>query len=205
MAYRTVSYEASTLLARVPPLHLYTEYLRRVYLRLRGMKEDGTYNEVSSKAVRLDEWEELRRQWCDHIKQPQLAGRKTREAIIPNFEEWLDRRSGFLTFRITQFLTGHECFGAYLYRINKEDTPICRYCDAEDDTPEHALAVCNQWSLERGELTAAVGQNLSLESIVRKICLSKESWNAFSVFAERVLQRKEEDERRRQQMAFDPG
>ncbi|XP_071573304.1 uncharacterized protein [Temnothorax nylanderi] len=170
------------------------------------MKEEGTYNEISSAAVRLDEWGILRQQWYDYIQQPQLAGRRTREAIMPNFEEWLDRRAGFLTFRLTQFLTGHGCFGVYLHRIGKENSPICRYCAVEDDTPEHTLAVCSSWNLERGELTAVVGQDLSLARIVESMCSVRGSWNAFSVFAERVLQRKEEDERRRQQAALlDPG
>ncbi|XP_024874152.1 uncharacterized protein LOC112456078 [Temnothorax curvispinosus] len=148
----------------------------------------------------------LRGLWRDHVTRADLPGKRMREAIGPNIEDWLDRRSGFLTFRLTQFLTGHGCFGTYLFRINKEDTPMCRYCDTEEDTPEHTLAVCHFWALERGELTAAVGQNLSLENIVAKICTSKERWNAFSIFAERVLQRKKEDERQRQQqIAFDPG
>ncbi|XP_071575173.1 uncharacterized protein [Temnothorax nylanderi] len=164
-------------------------------------------SEVLESEIRLDEWNELRVQWKDHILRPNLPGRRTREAIGPNFEEWLDRRSGFLTFRLTQFMTGHGCFGVYLFRINKEDTPICRYCDMAEDTPEHTLAVCHFWALERGELTAVIGQNLSKERIVEKICASKACWEAFSVFAERVLQRKEKDERRRQQRqpAFDPG
>ncbi|XP_024883911.1 uncharacterized protein LOC112462400, partial [Temnothorax curvispinosus] len=130
---------------------------------------------------------------------------RTREAIAPSFDDWLDRSAGFLTYRITQFLTGHGCFGTYLNRIGKEDSPICRYCDSEEDTPEHTLEVCHFWALERGELTAVIGQDLSLRNIIARICNSKERWNAFSVFVERVLQRKEEDERRRQQQALDQG
>ncbi|XP_024891518.1 uncharacterized protein LOC112467224 [Temnothorax curvispinosus] len=206
MAYHTVSYEAATLLARVPPLHLYAEFLRRSYFRHRRMKENGNYNEVLAAAVRLEEWNALREQWRIHVTRANLPGRRTREAIGPSFEDWLDRSSGFLTYRLTQFLTGHGCFGTYLYRINKEDTPICRYCNTEEDTPEHTLKVCHFWAQERGELAAAIGQNLSLGNIVARICNSKERWNAFSTFAERVFQRKEEDERRRQQqMILDPG
>ncbi|XP_071579056.1 uncharacterized protein [Temnothorax nylanderi] len=188
MAYRTVSYEAATLLARIPPIHLYAEYMRRTYLRLRNMKEEGTYNDVSAAAVRLEEWEELRRRWGAYIRDPRLPGRRTREAISPHFEDWLDRGSGFLTFRITQFLTGHGCFGlfgAYLHRIKKEDTPVCRYCNTEEDTPEHTLAVCGFWGLERGELIAVVGQDLSLSNVIRSICSTRKAWNAFSVFAEK--------------------
>ncbi|XP_071571320.1 uncharacterized protein [Temnothorax nylanderi] len=99
---------------------------------------------------------------------------------------------------MTQFLTGHGCFGSFLYRISKEDTPACRYCADPEDTSEHTLTSCPFWGLERGELTAVLGQNLLLETVVARICDSREAWRAFSVFAERVLQKKEEDERRRQ-------
>ncbi|XP_071640908.1 uncharacterized protein [Temnothorax longispinosus] len=119
------------------------------------------------------------------------------------FEAWIDRRTGFLTFRLTQFLTGHGCFGSFLHRIQREETPVCRYCDSEINTTEHTLAVCNYWSLERGELTAMVGQDLSLATLVAAMCASRKAWNAFSLFAEHVLRRKEEDERRRQQELLD--
>ena len=128
-----------------------------------------------------------------------MPGRRTREAIVPCFDSWLDRRTGFLTFRITQFLTGHGYFGSYLYRIQREETPVCRYCELDIDTAEHTLEACDYWSLEQSELTAVVGQNLSLPVLVGAMCASREAWDAFAMFAERVLRKKEENERGRQQ------
>ncbi|XP_071576941.1 uncharacterized protein [Temnothorax nylanderi] len=163
------------------------------------MKRAGTYTPDSPKEIRAEEWLVLRRQWADHIRQPNLAGKRTREAIAPNFDDGMDRSVGFLSFRITQLLTGHECFGSYLHRIGKEETPICRHCNLAPDTAEHTLSECNSWNLERRELTAAVGQDLSLASVVSSMCNSRAAWNAFATFAERVMSRKEDDERRRQQ------
>ena len=36
-------------------------------------------------------------------------GRATIAAVRPLFEEWLEKRLGVLTFRLTQVLTGHGC------------------------------------------------------------------------------------------------
>ncbi|XP_071629508.1 uncharacterized protein [Temnothorax longispinosus] len=204
MAYRTAFYEAASLLAKISPVHLYAAYLKRVYLKLHERKESGTYTEDSPAEERAEEWLELRRQWAIHIDDDRLPGRRTRGAISPNFESWLDRRTGFLTFRITQFLTGHGCFGTFLFRIGKKVTPICRYCNLAEDSSEHTIVTCNYWGLERGELAAVVGQDLSLAAVVGRMCNSREAWSAFSTFAERILRRKEEDERRRQQGIEDP-
>ncbi|XP_071579165.1 uncharacterized protein [Temnothorax nylanderi] len=199
MGYQTVSYEAATLLARVPPIHLYADYCLRVYNSLREMKGAGTFTSVSPKEVRAEEGLYLRRRWAEYIRSGQLPGRRTLEAIGPNFDAWLDRSTGFLSFHVTQLLTGHGCFGVYLFRIGKEETPICRFCGLAEDTAEHTLATCACWGAERGELTEVIGQDLSLTAVVAAICDSSAAWRAFSTYAERVMSRKEEEERRRQQ------
>ena len=48
------------------------------------------------------------------------AGLATVEAIRPVLEDWLERRHGSLSFRVTQVLPGHGCFGKYLCRIDRE-------------------------------------------------------------------------------------
>ncbi|XP_071581727.1 uncharacterized protein [Temnothorax nylanderi] len=144
-------------------------------------------------------------QWEERLRDVRLPGRRTRDAISPSFDFWINRLSGFLTFRITQLLTGHGCFASFLYRINREDSPICRYCNLAVDTAEHTLAACNAWGLERGELISVIGQDLSLAAVVAAICRSREAWRAFSAFAERVMRTKEDDERRRQLGLEEPG
>ncbi|XP_011859814.1 PREDICTED: uncharacterized protein LOC105557239 [Vollenhovia emeryi] len=116
----------------------------------------------------------------------------------------MNRGHGRITFRITQLLTGHGCFGTYLRRIGKAESAVCPYCweegeEEEIDTAEHTIAVCRAWSAERAELTAAIGEDLSLGGVVRQIVETKERWAAFSLFAERVMRSKEEAERRRQE------
>lgn len=50
-----------------------------------------------------------------------------------------------------------------------------------------------------------VGPDLSLQALILAMCQSKEGWTAFSAFAEKVMRRKEEDERRRQTERLPPA
>jgi len=73
---------------------------------------------------------------------PGAAGVKLRDALVPLFPSWCNRRWGGLTFRVTQLLTGHGCFGTYLHRIEKAETASCPFCDLDDDSADHTLQSC---------------------------------------------------------------
>ena len=49
------------------------------------------------------------------------------ETVLPNWDVWLDGAGPLLTYRVTQVLTGHGCFGEYLHRIRKEATSRCHH------------------------------------------------------------------------------
>lgn len=111
-----------------------------------------------------------------------------------------NRNHGELTYRATQLLTGHECFNTFLFRIGKEDSPLCSFCHVSEDSAEHTIATCDRWTEERNTLQQEVGLDLSLLTLIRKMCESEEIWNAFIHFAEIVLRIKEEEERLREQL-----
>lgn len=186
-AYRTtVSFEAALLLARIPPLHLTAAMYKRIYEYAAEIKTRGDFNLEAVRSFGLRERAGIRRSWMAYVRREGLPGARIRDAIIRHFDEWMDRRTGFLTFRITQFLTGHGCFGRYLFRIGKEDTSICPYCQDGEDTADHTVRTCDAWVMERSELRYVVGPDLSLPALVGAICQSKEKWIAFSTFAERI-------------------
>lgn len=135
--------------------------------------------------------------WVGWAQNPVLSGVRVREAIHPNLEEWVSRRWGHLTYRLTQIFTGHGCFGSFLCRIGRETTPICHHCAAPDDTAQHTLAECHAWDREREDLVRVLGNDLSLIRIVHRILRDQDAWAAFSKFCERVLLQKEEAERTR--------
>lgn len=195
--YKTISADAALLVARISPAVLHAAYYRRVYVRIQDLKI-GEWSKKKEREIKADEKILLHRQWKTYSQREEAAGKRTCEAIAPNFQNWIDRRHGFMTFRTTQLVTGHGCFYSYLFRIGKVDTPQCPLCDLEPDTAEHTIQVCPYWTDERQLLQEKLGINLDLSRIINQICTSAENWDAFSKFAEDVLIRKEEDERARE-------
>ncbi|XP_048003857.1 uncharacterized protein LOC125240057 [Leguminivora glycinivorella] len=117
-------------------------------------------------------------------------------------DEWLSRRRGALTYRITQVVSGHGCFGHYLHRIRREPGPHCHECGAADDTAQHTLEECGRWAVERVTFRAATGMaDLSLRSVVEAMLGSEKNWNAVVSFCEVIISQKEEAEREREAAA----
>ncbi|XP_061727649.1 uncharacterized protein LOC133532815 [Cydia pomonella] len=113
--------------------------------------------------------------------------------------EWADRRRGALTFRVTQVVSGHGCFGHYLHRIKREPGPQCHECGAVDDTAQHTLEDCNRWVEERAALRLVTGVvDLSLHSIIATMLGSERKWDAVASCCEQVMSQKEEAERERE-------
>lgn len=139
-AYRTVSLGAATLMAGIPRLCLLASMRRRVYDRVWDLREGGTWTKIRAAEIRAEEELLMRRQWKIYMSNPNPSGLKTRMAILPVFEDWLDRGHGGLTFRITQLLTGHGSFGTFLYRIGKAESPHCTHCaERVEDSASHTL------------------------------------------------------------------
>ena len=107
-------------------------------------------------------------------------------------EEWLERRHGSLTFRTTQVLTGHGCFGRYLCRIGREPDARCHHCvGCHEETARHVLEECAAWEGPRRTLVAELGGDLSLPTVFRKMVGSGGSWDAVVSFCEHVMAQKE--------------
>jgi len=77
--------------------------------------------------------------WQQSLEDPNVAGKRTVEAIRPCLPEWIDRiKKEGITYRMTQVLSGHGCCGEFLYRIGKERTAECHHCGHPHDSAQHA-------------------------------------------------------------------
>lgn len=195
--YRTVSYEAAMLLARMPPIHLVAARQRRIYLRLLELK----WTQEDSSEARLEIWKAatllMRRQWYALLDKDNIPGARVREAILPILDRWLDHRRAGVNFYVTQLLSGHGCFGQYLHRIGKRNSSACPDCEEELDTPEHVLEVCPRWRVERTNLRMAFEEDLPLRWVnMMPSALNYEAkWMAIANFAREVLTKREVAER----------
>lgn len=121
-AYRTTSFDAATLLARMPPWLLEVSLRERVYLRIDESKRLGTFSPLEVNKIKKEESIVLIRQWKALLNEPNTWGKKTIAAILPFLDRWLDRKHGQITYHVAQMLTGHGSFGHFLWRINKRET-----------------------------------------------------------------------------------
>lgn len=201
--YKTLAYDAVTLMARIPPLYLLASKQRRIYTRCKGLALLGELTAEKKKEIRDSAKLLLRRQWYAHLSNPNLPGARVRTYILPIFNEWLDRKHGSLTHHLTQLITGHGSFGVFLARIGKIRSATCPYCREEEDSSQHTLQVCVRWEEERETLRKSLGWNLELGAVIRAITYDSGKWEAACTFANTVLQIKESDEWDRQKARRD--
>ncbi|KAL0842499.1 hypothetical protein ABMA28_014593 [Loxostege sticticalis] len=203
--YRTVSADASLALAGSMPWDLHALVLAALYQWRGDQRSQGQRpapREVEAERARLEQSAVER--WRDRLAVSR-AGRRTCQALLPVLEEWMRRGHGRLSYRLTQVLTGHGCFGAYLAQIGRELTGRCHHCDGrEEDTAQHTLESCPAWAREREDLIAVVGGDLSLAAVVARMAGSREAFAAVQTFCESVLLQKEEAERVREASADAP-
>jgi len=156
--YRTISHAAATVLTGMPPLDLAARMYSNMYRRVRGIRDNGA--EIIGRIRRVIK-DQARRsmvlEWQRSLEDPHIAGKRTVEAIRPFLPEWIERvkREG-ITYRMTQMLTGHGCFGEYMCRIGKERTAECHHCDHPHDSAQHTLESCPAWVAERANLVTPI-------------------------------------------------
>lgn len=126
-AYRTVSFEAVTVVTGMIPIHLLAIERKEIHWGLTPRAE-------TKKIMRQRTLEAWQSEWQQASK-----GAGTRK-LIPIIEPWILRKHGNLHFYLTQVMTGHGCFKEFTCKIGKSEDMVCRYCEMYD-TPEHTLFV----------------------------------------------------------------
>lgn len=197
--YRTISYEAACVLAGSPPWDLEAKTLATLHKWREDARDRGErLVERQITQYRSQLRQVMVAEWRGRLENP-TAGLATIEAIRPALDDWLGRKHGSLTFRATQVLSGHGCFGKYLCRLCREPDARCHHCvQCLEDTARHTLAECSAWDEPRRALVAEIGGDLSLPAVVRSMVGSAESWDAVVSFCESVMSQKEAAERERE-------
>jgi hypothetical protein len=198
-AYRTISWEAASLLAGSAPWVYVACSLTDTYEWKEGRVRRG--EPVTPELVE-ERRKVARRETIEHWQErlPHArAGLRVVGALGPVLKEWVGRRRGGLSFHLTQVLSGHGCFGEYLHeRVGREASAGCHHCPETRDTAQHTLEGCPAWAGERRALTDKIGMDLSLPAVLRAMTVSPEGWEAMASFCDSVMSQKEEAERRRE-------
>lgn len=182
--YRTISEDAALVLASTIPVDLLALERKTVY-------EKGSAMRDKARELSYEVWKS---RWRDSEK-----GRWTHR-LISDLLPWCKRNHGNMSFHLTQFLSGHGCFGTYLHKIGKEPSPKCHHCDStSDDDAEHTIFHCTAWADARKALADLVSlPALTVETAVETMLSSAQAWQAWERFASDVMKVKEEAERCRQ-------
>ncbi|XP_020296398.1 uncharacterized protein LOC109861253 [Pseudomyrmex gracilis] len=163
--FHTVATETAGVLVGIPPLALFAQmysarYSRRVELLQEVVERDGLREALAN--AKRQAWRQLLQDWEQRLEEPRAAVQTIVQVVRPYLQMWLEQGAGRLTYRMTQVLTGHGCFGEYLCRIKKEPTAQCHECRAVSDSVRHTVEHCPQWANKRRELVAKIGADLSL-------------------------------------------
>lgn len=183
-AYRTLSTEAAVLLADTPPIDLLIEERTELYRR-------GKEERKRLRTEIIDRWQE---RWDN------LEGKAawTKE-LIPDVRPWIHRKHGEINYHLTQMLTGHGCFKAYLNKFGRAENGDCWYCGA-NDTARHTFFECDRWIEIRTRAEILIGEHITPQNIVNIMLQSERKWNVISEMADSIMNRKEHDERQMQRI-----
>lgn len=183
-AYRTVSEDASLVLARTPPIDLLALERKNVYLG-----EDKKLAAERTAEAWQSRWEASKK------------GRWTHR-LISDLKPWCGRKHGEVNYWLTQMLTGHGCFGAYLHGIQKEPTEKCHHCGHIMDDAEHTMYDCTAWEEIRREHSKLLDvPKITPENTVATMLRDTASWAAWTLFAKKVMEAKIESENARRREA----
>lgn len=186
-AYRTTSKEASLVIAGIAPLELQAIERKTVY----NHRQDPDLNTIRQEANNntITAWQA---RWDGCTK-----GRWTHR-LIRKIKTWINRKHGATDYWLTQALTNHGCFGEYLHKYGKIASAECWFCGYPSDDAYHTFFKCDAWETRRSATEVDVGSTLTPESLIEVMLRDTRSWNSISKFIHEVLQKKTEEERKRQ-------
>ncbi|XP_060665478.1 uncharacterized protein LOC132797741 [Drosophila nasuta] len=119
--------------------------------------------------------------------------------LIPLIKEWTTRSHGQLNFHLTQVISGHGCFRSYLFRFGHDTAEECPACfpTAVEDA-EHVIFQCGRYATLRQELAVAIGERLTVSTLVPLMLVSSTNWTLISQFVAAVMNEQRRAEKARQ-------
>ncbi|KAL7294440.1 hypothetical protein TKK_0012437 [Trichogramma kaykai] len=174
-----VSYEATYVLAGIPPLVLLADERARLYGRRREDAED------EERSAMLSKWQEA---W-DRSTRARWMHR-----LIPNIRVWMERRHGELNYPLRQILTGHGFFKHHSRRYDYNQSAQCPVCPSSIENAEHVFYHCPRFSEERERLHSLLHEVMTPENTTRLMLASEPNWLAVASFAYSVVTRLRDEE-----------
>ncbi|CAB0031171.1 unnamed protein product [Trichogramma brassicae] len=174
-----VSYEATYVLASIPPLALFADERARLYGRRREDAED------EERLATLSKWQEA---WDRSTKA------RWTHRLIPSIRVWIERRHGELNYHLTQLLTGHGFFKHYSRRYDHNQSAQCPVCPSSIENAEHVFYHCPRFSEERERLHSLLHEVMTPENTTRLMLANELNCLAVASYAYSVVTRLRDEE-----------
>ncbi|CAB0037092.1 unnamed protein product [Trichogramma brassicae] len=144
-----VSYDATYVIASVPPLVPLADERTRIYQR---QPEDVKEEE---RRETLSKWQD---RW-DRASKGRWAHR-----LIPNITEWVERGHGEVDYYLTHLPSGHGYFKSHSQRYDNTLSALCPACPITIEDAEHAFFRCPSCQPQLARRTES-------DTVVRRSCL----------------------------------
>lgn len=178
-AYRTVSESAILVVAGVVPIDLMAQERKQVFNRGNDVSKAQAQKETRARSLEI--WKE---RWAND-------GRgKWTVRIVKTVDRWLTREHGEVGYYVTQFLTGHGLFRAYLHKMGIVERPDSIHCGGNRDDVHHTFFLCDKWKEDKQSLEAKLLVEVTPDNIVDVMLSNEESWNMVSGYVEKLLRKK---------------
>ncbi|CAB0030689.1 unnamed protein product [Trichogramma brassicae] len=169
-----LSYDATYVIAGVPPLALLADERARIYQRCPEDVKEKERRET------LNGWQD---RWDRAPK-----GRWTHR-LIPNITEWVERGHGEVDYHLTQLLSGHGYFKSHSQRYDNTLSALCPACPITVEDAEHVFFRCPRFHEERERLQQDLQEEIEPENIVRLMLETAGNWMAVASFTQSVVTR----------------
>ncbi|GBP65563.1 Retrovirus-related Pol polyprotein from type-1 retrotransposable element R1 2 [Eumeta japonica] len=165
-AFRTISEEAVCFISGTLPLRVRAEERRTLY-------QQRKTTTLSAQELRTEERQHSILLWqlqWDAAKKDRWTHR-----LIPRIDVWLNRSHGEVNYYLTQMLSGHGCFRAYLHRFKHDNSPECPSCPGVIENAEHVFFECPRFNSQRDLLESVLHQKIQPETVIEVMLSSRAS------------------------------
>ena len=172
-AFRTVSEDAVCIIAGMLSIEVLSEERRALY---------------QQKGATIPKPEELRKQERrNSIQRWQILWDNTTKGrwtyrLIRQVDAWVNRDHGEVNYYLTQMISGHGCFRAYLHRFKHDVSPEYSYCSGVSEDAEHVFFACPRFQASRSNWESTVHEKLRPESLIKVMLSSKAVFYIFNIY-----------------------
>ena len=125
-----------------------------------------------------------------HKQREHMNLKQTLELVIMEWQgawnhstkgEWINRKHGEVNYYLTQMISGHRCFPAYLFKYKHVNTPYCLHCPGHIEDAEHILTQCCRFDFMRRT------NDIFCKNSIKFMLESKKKWETVAnVMADRL-------------------